>query len=160
MLSLCRSKYCCHGYFWFCFVYMNTMWSHIILIGVKNATYHFTQSAVLRVVTFVFKFLGQLSRQTNREKWTLLADMQHSHPHITLLCAEIFLIWGRNMLRIAQSLMTMLFCLYLDYFMHPSSGVLTVLLCSYFTDIFNTSLGISYFWVWPSIDTLGQHLAI
>ena len=69
------------------FVYMNTMWSHIILIGVKNTTYHFTQSAVLRVVTFVFKFFGAIITTNEQRKMNTFGRYATLTPtHNLVMC--------------------------------------------------------------------------
>ena len=44
-----------HGRVWCRFLYMKTMWTHSILIGFKNTTFHFTQPSAMNVVTLVFK---------------------------------------------------------------------------------------------------------
>ena len=74
----------------------------------------------------------------------ILSDMQHSQLHITLYWTVIFLIWGGNMLRKVESLKMILSYASLDSFISPSSGVITMLLCSSLTDTCNNNFGTNY----------------
>ena len=61
-----------------------TMRHYRIFISLINKTFYFTRSSVLCVMTLVFNFFIWLSLHVNKDKCILLADIQHSHPHITL----------------------------------------------------------------------------
>ena len=57
-----------------------------------------------------------------------LADMQHSHPHMTLYRVYIFLGWGGIIARSVESLMMVLLSASLSSLIPPSYVVLTILL--------------------------------
>ena len=67
--------------------------------------------------------------------------MQHSQPHMTLYCVEIFLSWGGIILRIVESLMMKIFSSSFAYLVPTSSGQLTMLLWSNWTEICNKMFG-------------------
>ena len=53
----CRITNCIYGRVYYCFVYMTTMYHHIILIDLNNETYRFTRTYVMISATMVFHFL-------------------------------------------------------------------------------------------------------
>ena len=101
-----------------------------------------------------------LSRHSNKDKWILLAYIQHSQPHITLYWAVIILSCGGNMLRKVESLITIIYSTSLAYLSPHSSGVLTIILCISLTNTCNKNFGTKCGYAGPSIDNLRHSLAI
>ena len=142
------------------FVYMMTIWPHIILIGFKELLFISHELLFCAFWLSYFSFFKKLSFSVNKDKCILLSDIQHSHPHIIVWHVEIFLSWGGGIVHSAESLIMILLCSYLTYFNNPTSGGIVILFWIYLKYTFNNSLGKSCFPFWSSIDTLSQSLAI
>ena len=87
----------------------------------------------------------KFSRHDNNYECIILAYMQHSQPHMILYCEVIFLNWGWRIFFNFESLMMILLSSSLDYLIPPSSGLLSIILCSSCTDTFNYNFDINYF---------------
>ena len=71
----------------------------------------------------------------------LLADMQHSQPHMHLSQEVIFLSWGGIILYKVESLIMILLSLWLASLSSSYSGRITRLLWSYHTYVWNKNFG-------------------
>ena len=100
-----------------------------------------------------FNFFKKHSRHDNNYECMLLADMQHSHPHITMYWEVTFFSWGGRILRKVVSMMIILLSLSLASFSTPSSGVLTIILWSSRAETYNNHFGINCFSESLSIET-------
>ena len=108
---------------------------------------------VLHIMDLAFYIYRWQHLHGNKNECTLLTDMQHSQPHITLFHWYTSLIWVGIILCSLESIMTILFHFYLASIISPSSGGLTMILWSSHTDTCNKLFGTIYFSDWPSIET-------
>ena len=83
----------------------------------------------------------------------LLADMQHSQPHMHLSQEVIFLSWDGKILPNFESFFMMLLSATLASFSTSSSTGINMLLCSYCTKTCNKKFGINCFFGLTSMDT-------
>ena len=153
-------KHCYHRHVCSSIVNMTSMSSYWILIGFKNTTGYFPDFLFCALWLPSLRCFRQQLCRVNRWQFILLADMQHSQPHITLYWEVIFFSWCGKILRKFELLMMILFSAYLASLSPPSSGGLTILLCSSLTNTWNDNLRTNCGSTWPSMDKLIQSLGI
>ena len=68
-----------------CFgINMTPMWHHCIFICFIYVMCFLTRPSDLRILDLILEFFKYLSRQDSNEECIILAEMQHSQPHIIL----------------------------------------------------------------------------
>ena len=88
-----------------CFgINMMSMWHNCIFICFIYVMFFFTRPLVLRILDLIFEFFKDISLQYRNDECILLSEIQHSQPHMTLYCADIFLNCGGNSERNVESL--------------------------------------------------------
>ena len=70
---------------------MTLIWNECIFICFVYVVFFFTRPTVLSILALIFEFLKYQSCHYGNEECILLADIQHSQPHMTLYRADIFL---------------------------------------------------------------------
>ena len=129
----------------FCLKYMLFMWHDIIFICPKQIIVNSTRLSVLWITALIFNFFKKCPHHDNNDECMLLADMQHSHPHITLYPEVIILSWGGRIFHNVESLIIILLSWSLASFSPPFSGGIPVLLWSSCTETCKNNFGADFF---------------
>ena len=135
---------------------MTPMWHHYIFICFINVMWLFTRPSDLSIFDFIFHFFKYLSRQDSNDECIILAEMQHSQPHMTFYCVEFVLNWDGNSERNVESLIIILSYSSLASLRPPSLGSLTGLFWSYLMNTWSNNFGTSWGSIWSSNITLRQ----
>ena len=109
---------------------------------------------------FIFLIFWIKYHHDNKYECILLVKMQHSQPHITLYCADIFLSYDGKNLHGVESLMAILLSESIDFLSPPYFSGLTIILWSYQIETCNNTFGTNFVSEGPSKDTLRQSLEI
>ena len=104
-----------------CFgINMTSMWNQCIFICFIYGMCFFIRPSILIILDLVLKFFKYLSRQDSNYECILLAEMQHSQPHMTLYRTDICFNSGGNSERNVELLIIILSSSYLASFRLPS----------------------------------------
>ena len=102
---------------------MTPMWHHCIFICFIYVIWFFTIPSALRILAFIFQSFKYLSRQDSNDECIILAEMQHSQPHLIFYRDEICFNWGGNSEHNVESLITILWTLVPSIFETTTIGI-------------------------------------